>query len=108
MTKSVFRQVPKTGVIFTTSSAMKLGFYRGHPDWCNFGQGQPETGYLEGGLERISHIDIDEGDHDTHLSVAFLNSAKPSRTCTMFFTEKIRNLNTQQKMSPLQVEVELF
>ena len=71
MTKSVFRQVPKTGVIFTTSSAMKLGFYRGHPDWCNFGQGQPETGYLEGGLERISHIDIDEGDHEYALIEEF-------------------------------------
>ena len=64
MPKPVFRQVPKTGVFFTTASAMKLGFYRGHPDWCNFGQGQPETGYLDGGLERISHIDIDEGDHE--------------------------------------------
>tara|TARA_R110000851_G_scaffold57177_2_gene133346 strand:+ start:6624 stop:7859 length:1236 start_codon:yes stop_codon:yes gene_type:complete len=60
----MFRQVPKTGVIFTTASAMKLGFYRGHPDWCNFGQGQPETGFLDGGLERISHIHIDEGDHE--------------------------------------------
>jgi N-succinyldiaminopimelate aminotransferase len=64
MSKSMFRQVPKTGVIFTTASAMKLGFYRGHPDWCNFGQGQPETGFLDGGLERISHIHIDEGDHE--------------------------------------------
>ena len=64
MSKTMFRQVPKTGVIFTTASAMKLGFYRGHPDWCNFGQGQPETGFLDGGLERISHIHIDEGDHE--------------------------------------------
>jgi len=64
MSNTVFRQVPKTGVIFTTAEAMKLGFYRGHPDWCNFGQGQPETGHLSGGLERISSIHIDEGDHE--------------------------------------------
>ena len=64
MSDSIFRKVPKTGVIFTTASAMKLGFYRGHPDWCNFGQGQPETGYLDGGLERITRIDISEGDHE--------------------------------------------
>jgi len=64
MTKSIFRQVPKTGVIFTTTEAIKLGFYRGHPDWCNFGQGQPETGPLPGGLERISSISIAEGDQE--------------------------------------------
>ena len=43
-----FRPVPKTGVIYVTSEAMKLGFTSADPDWCNLGQGQPETGDLPG------------------------------------------------------------
>ena len=64
MNKAIFRQVPKTGVIFTTTEAMKLGFYRGNPEWCNMGQGQPQTNYLPGGLERITNITIAEGDQE--------------------------------------------
>ena len=39
-----FRQVPRTGVIYVTSEATKKGFSPSHADWCNLGQGQPETG----------------------------------------------------------------
>ena len=61
---TAFRKVPQTGVIFVTSRAAKLGFYRGNPDWVNLGQGQPETGFIEGGLERITDIHIDELDQE--------------------------------------------
>ena len=43
-----FRPVPKTGVIYVTTEATKLGFSSSDPDWCNLGQGQPETGELPG------------------------------------------------------------
>ncbi|MBM65665.1 MAG: aspartate aminotransferase [Myxococcales bacterium] len=59
-----FRAVPRTGVIFVSSEASKRGFYRGAPDWCNLGQGQPETGPLGVGDVRIDSIAIDEADHE--------------------------------------------
>lgn len=59
-----FKKVSKTGVIFVTSEAAKLGFYRGSPEWCNFGQGQPEVGKLPGGLDRIDKIDISQLDNE--------------------------------------------
>ena len=43
---AAFRQVPRTGVIFVTGEATRLGFSPRNPDWCNLGQGQPETGEL--------------------------------------------------------------
>ena len=38
------RFVPYMGVIWTIHEASQLGFYNGHPEWCNVGQGQPEVG----------------------------------------------------------------
>jgi aspartate/methionine/tyrosine aminotransferase len=61
---TAFKKVSKTGVIFVTSEASKLGFYRGNPEWCNFGQGQPEVGKLPGGLERIESIEIPQLDNE--------------------------------------------
>ena len=51
------------GVIWVVAEAMKLGFYNGHPDWCNLGQGQPEVGPMEGAPERVSMISMEPGDH---------------------------------------------
>ena len=42
------RFVPYMGVIWTIHEASKLGFYNGHPEWCNVGQGQPEVGEITG------------------------------------------------------------
>jgi aspartate/methionine/tyrosine aminotransferase len=53
-----FRPVPKTGVIYVTSEATKLGFSSSHPEWCNLGQGQPETGELPGAPARIRDVAI--------------------------------------------------
>lgn len=57
------RQVPYMGVIWATYEASKLGYYNGHPDWCNLGQGQPEVGSIPGAPERLSKIDLEPADH---------------------------------------------
>ncbi len=57
-TLSAFRAVPKTGVIYVTSEATRLGFSSANPDWCNLGQGQPETGPLPGAPERVREVSI--------------------------------------------------
>lgn len=55
---SAFRTVPRTGVIYVTNEAQKRGFTTTSVDWCNLGQGQPETGDLPGAPPRVGHIDI--------------------------------------------------
>ena len=59
-----FRAVPRTGVIFVMAEAVRRGFRRDGTGWSNLGQGQPEIGQLPGAPPRISHIDIDEADHE--------------------------------------------
>ena len=59
-----FRPVPKTGVIYVTSEANKLGFTPSHPDWCNLGQGQPETGELPGAPARVRNVTIAPDDQE--------------------------------------------
>lgn len=56
-----FRQVPRTGVIYVTTEAQKLGFVQGNsPDWTNLGQGMPECGSLPGAAPRIESILLDD------------------------------------------------
>jgi aspartate/methionine/tyrosine aminotransferase len=59
-----FRPVPKTGVIFVTSEATKLGFSSTDPEWCNLGQGQPETGELPGAPPRVHSLGIAPDDQE--------------------------------------------
>ncbi len=59
-----FRGVPFTGVIYVMAEATRRGYRYGHPDWCNLGQGQPETGPLPGGPPRIEHVAIDVDDQE--------------------------------------------
>lgn len=56
------RYVPYMGVIWTVNEASKLGFYNGHPDWCNVGQGQPEVGNIEGAPDRIENLKLQPSD----------------------------------------------
>ena len=56
------RYVPYMGVIWTVNEASKLGFYNGHPDWCNVGQGQPEVGTIEGAPERNENLKLEPSD----------------------------------------------
>ncbi len=61
---TAFRSVPRTGVIYVTAEAAKLGFTARSPDWCNLGQGQPETGPLPGAPPRVQSIAIDIDDQE--------------------------------------------
>ncbi|MBK6464166.1 MAG: pyridoxal phosphate-dependent aminotransferase [Myxococcales bacterium] len=59
-----FRSVPKTGVIYVTSEASKRGFSPASTDWCNLGQGQPETGPLPGSPARVDSVSIGVDDQE--------------------------------------------
>jgi len=61
---SAFRPVPRTGVIYVTTEAQRAGFRAEDPSWCNLGQGQPETGPLEGAPERVTQISISTPDQE--------------------------------------------
>lgn len=61
---SAFRPVPRTGVIYVTTEASKLGFSPTDPEWCNLGQGQPETGPLPGSPPRLSAVPIAPDDQE--------------------------------------------
>lgn len=61
---TAFRPVPRTGVIYVMTEAMKRGFHYGNETWVNLGQGAPETGELEGGHPRIESIQIDDAAHE--------------------------------------------
>src|SRR5271165_1294959 len=55
---SAFRHVPRTGVIYVSTEAQKHGFSTTDPNWCNLGQGQPETGDLPGAPPRVKRVEI--------------------------------------------------
>jgi aspartate/methionine/tyrosine aminotransferase len=59
-----FRSVPRTGVIFVTSEAHKLGYRSSDPEWCNLGQGQPETGDLPGAPPRTHEVAVRVDDQE--------------------------------------------
>ncbi len=59
-----FRQVPKTGVIYVTNEARKLGFDPFSSEWANLGQGAPEAGELPGGPPRITSVDVGVREHE--------------------------------------------
>jgi N-succinyldiaminopimelate aminotransferase len=59
-----FRSVPFTGVIYVMAEAARRGFRYGHPDWCNLGQGQPETGPLPGAPLRVHRVEIGVDDQE--------------------------------------------
>jgi N-succinyldiaminopimelate aminotransferase len=59
-----FRPVPRTGVIYVTAEAVRKGFGPQQPEWCNLGQGQPETGPLSGAPRRVSDVSIHVDDQE--------------------------------------------
>jgi aspartate/methionine/tyrosine aminotransferase len=59
-----FRPVPRTGVIYVMTEAEKRGFRMHDPNWCNLGQGQPDTGPLEGAPPRRVDVPISRFDQD--------------------------------------------
>ncbi len=67
-TAGAFRKVPRTGVIYVMGEAARLGYtYKADPgedDWCNLGQGMPETGELPGAPPRCHSVPITVGDQE--------------------------------------------
>jgi len=61
---AAFREVPRTGVIFVTTEAQRRGYTPSSEDWCNLGQGMPESEALPGAPPRISELAIRDGDHE--------------------------------------------
>jgi aspartate/methionine/tyrosine aminotransferase len=61
---AAFRQVPRTGVIYVTTEAQRRGFSTHDPEWCNLGQGQPETGELAGAPPRVHTISVHVDDQE--------------------------------------------
>ena len=61
-TFAAFREVPRTGVIYVTAEANRRGFAAGADDWCNLGQGQPETDALPGAPPRIDTVTVASSD----------------------------------------------
>jgi N-succinyldiaminopimelate aminotransferase len=59
-----FRSVPRTGVIYVTTEATRRGFSPSDAEWCNLGQGQPETGELPGAPPRIHDVRIGVDDQE--------------------------------------------
>jgi aspartate/methionine/tyrosine aminotransferase len=59
-----FRSVPFTGVIYVMAEAQRHGYRYGHPDWCNLGQGMPETGPLPGAPPRVDAVRISLDDQE--------------------------------------------
>ncbi len=47
-----------------TTEAARLGFHPASADWCNLGQGQPETGPLPGAPDRVSDVTIHVDDQE--------------------------------------------
>jgi aspartate/methionine/tyrosine aminotransferase len=62
VTIPAFRAVPRTGVIYVTAEANRRGYRSTDPDWCNLGQGQPETGELPGAPPRLDTVTIKVAD----------------------------------------------
>ncbi len=59
-----FRAVPFTGVIYVMAEAQRHGYRYGHPEWCNLGQGMPETGPLPGAPPRVDAVSIGLDDQE--------------------------------------------
>ncbi|MGD0675764.1 MAG: pyridoxal phosphate-dependent aminotransferase [Polyangiaceae bacterium] len=59
-----FRHVPRTGVIYVTTEAQRRGFSTISTEWCNLGQGQPETGDLPGAPARVKRVEISLDDQE--------------------------------------------
>lgn len=59
-----FRAVPFTGVIYVMAEAARHGYRYGHPDWCNLGQGMPETGPLPGAPPRVTEVELTLDDQE--------------------------------------------
>ena len=72
---SIFRQVPKTGVIYVMSEAAERGFHDNRSEWSNLGQGAPEIGMISGCPDRVTNIPVSPESHE-YAPVGGLDSLK--------------------------------
>lgn len=81
-----FRTVPFTGVIYVMAEAARHGYRYGHPDWCNLGQGMPETGPLPGAPPRVDqvHVTLDDQEYAPVPGIPELRQAVAALYNTMF------------------------
>ena len=112
MTIPGFRSVPFTGVIFVMAEAGRRGYRYGHPDWCNLGQGQPETGPLPGAPPRVSRVEIGPGDQDyapvpglweLRRAVAAVNPSVPVGRVNTLGQQLERNISQERMVNALPV-----
>jgi N-succinyldiaminopimelate aminotransferase len=61
---AAFREVPRTGVIYVTTEANRYGYAPDADDWCNLGQGMPESEALPGAPPRVVDLPIQAGDQE--------------------------------------------
>jgi aspartate/methionine/tyrosine aminotransferase len=61
---AALRPVPRTGVIYVSVEAERAGYRPGDEEWCNLGQGQPETGALPGAPPRVQSLTFDTSDQE--------------------------------------------
>ena len=59
---SAFRPVPRTGVIYVSQEARNRGWTGDDDDWCNLGQGQPDTDGLPGAPPRLTSVPVHSHD----------------------------------------------
>ncbi len=59
----VFNDIKDIGVIWVMNEAAKLGFDSENKDWINLGQGEPETGEMNGAPPRITQFSIEPNDN---------------------------------------------
>jgi N-succinyldiaminopimelate aminotransferase len=83
---ATFRTVPRTGVIYVTNEAQKLGFSATDPSWSNLGQGQPETHDLPGAPPRVRRVEIgvDDQEYAPVVGVGELREAVASLYNTLY------------------------
>jgi aspartate/methionine/tyrosine aminotransferase len=81
-----FRTVPFTGVIYVMAEAQRHGYRYGHPDWCNLGQGMPETGPLPGAPPRVDavHIALDDQEYAPVPGIPELRQAVATMYNTLY------------------------
>ena len=77
VTIPAFRTVPRTGVIFVTAEASRRGYRSSDPDWCNLGQGQPETGELPGAPPRLGGSTVGVGRGPYPCTVQTVGARRP-------------------------------
>ena len=79
------------------AEAARRGFRYGHPDWCNLGQGQPETGPLPGAPPRV-HQRRDRRDDQEYAPVPGSGScARPSPSSTTSSTGRACRRSTPRE-----------